>query len=128
MLRRTSSFGATKSCSSSWALKHSRNESSTTRSPRSLGAGIASPLRNTATHLSRPEPQSSGVISLPAGVSQAMSRTWSPLRIGLPSKNRRRRNTGWFFRNSVTLRVNASWSALVSHSDQSIQLVSESWQ
>ena len=62
----------------SWALKHSRNESSTTRSPRALGAGIASPLRNTATHLPKPEPQSSGVISVPAGVSHAMSRTWSP--------------------------------------------------
>jgi hypothetical protein len=57
-----------------------------------------------------------------------MSRAWSPVRIGLPSKNRRRRNTGWFLRSAVTLRVNANWSALLSHIDQSIHDNSESWQ
>ena len=73
-------------------------------------------------------PQSWGCISLPAGVSQAMSRTSSPLRIGSPSKNRRRRNTGWALRNAVTLRVNSSRSLFLSTKDQSIQDNSESWQ
>jgi hypothetical protein len=112
----------------SFALKQSRNESSTTLSPRELGVGIASPLRKTATHLPSPVPQSSGVIALPAGVSQAMSRTWSPVRIGLPSKKRRLRKTGWSRRSLVTRRVNSSRSTFFSHIDQSIQDTSESWQ
>ena len=34
-----------------------------------VGVGIASPFRKTATHLLRPVPQSSGVITVPAGVT-----------------------------------------------------------
>jgi len=48
-----------------WALKHNRNESSTTRSPRASGAVMAAPLRNTPTHLSKAMFQSSCVISRP---------------------------------------------------------------
>src|ERR1700757_2273559 len=118
----------TNSTSWSWALKHNRNESSTTRSPRAFGASMASPLRNTATHLSKAAPQSSCVISWPPGVNQAISRTSSPLRIGSPSKNRRRRNTGCLLRKVVTLRANASRSEFLSTNDQSIQDNSESWQ
>ena len=62
---------------SSWALKHNRNESSTTRSPRASGAAMASPLRNTATHLWwKLLSQSSCGHLPPPGVSQAMSRSF----------------------------------------------------
>jgi hypothetical protein len=66
------------------------------------------PLRNAVTHLPNPESQSCSVISTPEGVNQAMSGSGASERrrgrIGLPSKNRRLRNTGCARRSAVTRR------------------------
>ena len=85
------------------------------------------------THLPKPESQSCSVISSPDGVNQAMS--GSAVRpsvpraraMGLPARNRRRRNTGCPARRATTPAVNPTSPAFLPTSDQSIQAMSLSW-
>ena len=102
--------GTVTSMSSWWALRTTRNESSTTRWPRWSDSGMPSPLRNTVTTAAPPS-QSSSPISSPAEVNQAMSRCGSSDepgaagRISRPLKKRRRRNTGCAARSADTAEV-----------------------
>ena len=96
--------------------------------PRWSRSGIPAPLRNTTIDLPNASSQFRSVISSPAGVNQAMSGCSALCRIGLPAKNRRRRNTGCRLRNSVSAAVKSMSSLLSLASDQSTQASSVSWQ
>ena len=104
-----------------------------TGSPRLSTSVMPLPLRNTVTHLPKPESQSCSVISSPAGVNHAMSgRAVRPsvprLRpIGLPAKNRRLRNTGCPARSAATPAVKPTRPTFLVSSDQSIQAIALSW-
>jgi hypothetical protein len=93
---------------------------------------MPSPLRNAVTHLPKPESQSCSLISSPEGWNQAMSGNGSAPRrrgrIGLPAKNRRRRNTGWALRSATTPAVNPTRPAFLVASDQSTHEIGLSWQ
>ena len=99
--------------------------SSTTRSPRGPTVGMASPLRNTARLWAEDCCQSCSAIGTPRGVNQPMSvapAAW----MRRPSKNRRRRNTGWAWRKATSWRVKSSRSS--SSASQCSQDSSLSWQ
>ena len=93
----------------------------------------ALPFRNTVTHLPKPESQSCSVISSagrgePGDVRQCRAAVPGRARlIGLPAKNRRRRNTGCPARSAETPAVNPIRPTFLPASDQSIHAISLSW-